>query len=256
MAAAQYQTPPQPPPLFTYTAASIISETERLNADYKKLLDDIVGQTQPENATFAKVLSPVLADDNVSCKARRIMSFYQHVSPHDELREASTKADEITNEFDIECKMREDVFNVVNGAFEQRASESLDVESLRVLEKERKRYIRNGLLIPAGEKRDRFKEIQKRLGILCIQAQKNLNEEKGAIWFTPEELKGVPEDDININELEKGTGENEGKVKLGFKYNHYFALIKYAHNPETRRRYLVADANKVGLIISPGAGNL
>jgi metallopeptidase MepB len=245
MAAAQYQTPPQPPPLFTYTAASIISETERLNADYKKLLDDIVGQTQPENATFAKVLSPVLADDNVSCKARRIMSFYQHVSPHDELREASTKADEITNEFDIECKMREDVFNVVNGAFEQRASESLDVESLRVLEKERKRYIRNGLLIPAGEKRDRFKEIQKRLGTLCIQAQKNLNEEKGAIWFTPEELKGVPEDDINIDELEKGTGENEGKVKLGFKYNHYFALIKYAHNPETRRRYLVADANKV-----------
>jgi metallopeptidase MepB len=245
MADVKYQNPPQPPPLFTYTAASIVSETERLNADYKKLLDDIVAGVQPENATFASTLAPVLADDNVGSKARRIMSFFQHVSSHEDLREASTKADEITNEFDIECKMREDVFNVVNGAFEQRASEKLDTESLRVLEKERKRYIRNGLLIPAGEKRDRFKEIQKRLGILCIQAQKNLNEEKGAIWFTPEELKGVPADDINIEELEKGTAENEGKVKLGFKYNHYFALIKYAENAETRHKYLVADANKV-----------
>lgn len=245
MAELKYQKPPQAPPLFTYTAESIVSETERLNAEYKKLLDGIVADVTPENATFAKVLSPVLADDNVGSKARRILSFYQHVSTHDALREASTKADEITNEFDVECKMREDVFNVVNGAFEQRSSENLDVESLRVLEKERKRYIRNGLLIPAGEKRDRFKEIQKRLGALCIQGQKNLNEEKGAIWFTPEELKGVPEDDINLNELEKGTGENEGKVKLGFKYNHYFALIKYAQNAETRHKYLVADANKV-----------
>lgn len=245
MAAPRYQTPPQPPPLFTYTADSIISETERMNAADKKILDDIVAKVQPDNATFATTLATVLAEDNVGSKPRRIMSFFQHVSSHDELREASTKADEITNEFDIECKMREDMFNVVNGAFEQRASENLNTESLRVLEKERKRYIRNGLLIPAGEKRDRFKEIQKRLGILCIQGQKNLNEEKGAIWFTPEELKGVPADDINIEELEKGTGENEGKLKLGFKYNHYFAVIKYAENAETRHKYLVADANKV-----------
>jgi metallopeptidase MepB len=141
--------------------------------------------------------------------------------------------------------MREDVFKLVDAAFQTRESQNLDPERLHVLEKVRKGYVRNGLELPAGPKRDRFKEIQKRLSQLCIQCQKNLNEEKGVIWFTPEELDGVPSDDIDIDQLEKGTGENEGKVKLTFKYNHYFPTMKYAKNEETRRRYVIAEANKV-----------
>lgn len=108
--------------------------------------------------------------------------------------------------------------------------------------------------MPAGPQRDRFKEIQKRLSQLCIQAQKNLNEEKGAIWFTPKELEGVPADDIDVNELEKGTGENEGKVKLSFKYNHFFPMMKYAVHEETRRTYVMAEANKVCLYSTPRCG--
>lgn len=250
MVPPQYQTPPQAPPLFTHTAESILSETDRLNTNYKKILDDIVAGVKPDNATFQKALVPVLTEDDVTANARRVLGFYQHVSPHQELRAASTKAEEITTEFDVECRMRQDVFDVVNGAFEQRGSENLDTESLRILEKERKRYIRNGLLLPTGPKRDRFKEIKKRLSLLCIQCQKNMNEEKGAIWFTPEELKGVPEDDINIDELEKGTGENEGKVKLGFKYNHFFPMMKYAQNADARHRYVLADGNKVSISLS------
>lgn len=245
MAAARYHTPPQAPPLFTHTAESILSETERLNSNYKKILDDIVAQIKPEDATFATVLAPVLREEDETAQNRRILNFYQHVSTDAALREASTKSDELNTEFNIDIQMREDVFNVVNSAFDRRVSDNLDPESLRVLERERKKYIRNGLMIPVGPKRDRFKEISKRLGLLCIKAQTNLNEEKNAIWFTPEEIKGVPEDDINVNELEKGTGENEGKVKLSFKYNHYFPMIKYAQNPETRHKYLVKDANKV-----------
>lgn len=244
MADGSFKMPPQAPPLFTHTPETIISETERLNDEYKKLLDDVVAKAKTDKATFANTLKPLLVDDDNSATLRRVLNFYQHTSPDSSLRDASTKSDEITHDFDIECKMREDVFNVVDAAFQQRASEDLDTESLRVLEKERKKYVRNGLLIPAGPKRDRFKEVQKRLAQLCIQCQKNLNEDKTAIWFTPESLAGVPEDDINIDELEKGTGENEGKVKLGFKYNHFFPLVKYAKDGETRYKYIVADANK------------
>lgn len=244
MADIKFKLPPQAPPLFTHTADSILSETDRLNAEHKKVLDDMVAAVKKDSATFDNTLKPMLVDDNRSAALRRILNFYQHTSPDSKLRDASTKADEITNEFDIECKMREDVFNLVDAVFQRRDAETLDTESLRVLEKERQKYVRNGLLIPAGPQRDRFKEIQKRISQLSIQCQKNLNEDKSSIWFTPEELDGVPEDDINISELEKGTGENEGKVKLGFKYNHFFPLVKYAKNGETRFKYIVADANK------------
>ena len=56
----------------------------------------------------------------------------------------------------------------------------------------------NGLNIPAGPKRDRFKEIKKRLSQLGIAFSKNLNEEKGGIWLTADELHGIPEDVLSL----------------------------------------------------------
>lgn len=247
MAPEQFRTPPQKPPVFTATADSILADAKKSAEQSKKVLDNVVASVTPETATFENTLKPILIDGNESSGPQNILTFYQHVSTNDSLREASTKAEELLNDFYIEAKMREDVFKLVNAAYATRESQNLDEESLHILEKERQKYIRNGLLLPPGDKRDRFKEIQKRLSQLCIQGKKNLNEEKGGVWFTPQELEGVPKDDIDVDTLEKGTGENEGKVKVTFKYNHFTPLVKYAIHEETRRRYIIADANKVSL---------
>lgn len=78
-----------------------------------------------------------------------------------------------------------------------------------------------------------------------IAFSKNLNEENGGIWFTKEELSGVPED--VIGGLEKGSGENEGKVKLTFKYPDLLPTLKFATNPDTRRKLFIENENKVRL---------
>lgn len=245
MAGAAYLAPPQPPPLFTATAGSILDETKRINSTTQSVYDQVVANVKPEAANFANTLEPILIDDNESSAARRIMTFYQHVSPDESLRDASTKCEEALDDFNIETRMRDDIFALIDAAYASRSSQNLDTEPLHLLEKERQKYIRNGLLLPAGPLRDRFKAIQKRLSQLCIQCQKILNEDKGAIWFRPEELEGIPADDVNIDELEKGVGENEGKVRLTFKYNHFFPLMKHAIHENTRRTYVIAEANKV-----------
>ncbi|OAA32185.1 metallopeptidase MepB [Moelleriella libera RCEF 2490] len=245
MAVPQYQTPPQAPPLFTHSPESVLEVVKKNNASVKSILDKLVAEVDAANATFDNTLLPSLLNDNALEVANHITMFYQSVSTSKELREASTKAQEIADEFYIEASMREDVFKLVDAVYNARHSQDLDGESLHLLEKERQKYIRNGLLLPAGPERDRFKEIQKRLSQLCIQNQKNLNEEVGGVWFTPEELEGVPSDDLDVSQLEKGTGENEGKVKVTFKYTHYFPVCKYAVRESTRRSYIIADANKV-----------
>ncbi|PNP47351.1 hypothetical protein TGAMA5MH_01167 [Trichoderma gamsii] len=244
MAPEQFRNPPQSPPVFTATAESILADAKRSTEKSKSILDQIVATVTPETATFNNTLKPILIDGNDSTGPQNIQTFFQHVSTNESLREASTKAEELLNDFYIEAKMREDVFKLVDAAYSTRDSQNLDKESLHILEKERRTYIRNGLLLPPGEKRDRFKEIKKRLSQLCILGKKNLNEEKGGFWFTREELEGVPKDDIDVDTLEKGTGENEGKFKVTFKYNHYTPLMKYAIHEDTRRRYIIADANK------------
>ncbi|KAI0015553.1 peptidase family M3 [Xylariomycetidae sp. FL0641] len=244
MAPDKYKNPPQAPPTFTGTKESIVKDANALCDNTRSLLDKIAAEVPPEKATFASALVPMAHDENHAALSGRILGFYQYVSSDADLRNASTEAEKIMDEFSIECNMREDIYKIVEAAFQgQKTHEpDLDPESIRLLEKERKGYVRNGLGLPKGPQRDRFKDIKKRLSQISIQFQKNLNEENGGLWFTRAELDGVP-DDV-VDGFEKGTGENEGKVKLSFKYPDLFPALKFAKNPEVRQKIFVANENK------------
>jgi metallopeptidase MepB len=241
MAPSQYQKPPQAPPLFTASASFLVDDAKRICEHTRSLLNKIAAEVTPETATFENVVLPIALDENASGLETRIIGFYQAVSTDQELRDASSKAEEIMDAFSIEASMREDIFKLVDAAFQKKAP--LDAESQRLLEKERKSYITNGLGIPAGPNRDRFKEIKMRLSQIQIEFQKNLNEENGGIWFSQKQLEGVPEDTLAT--LEKGTGENEGKLRLSFKYPDLFPALKFALDPETRKKVFIENENKV-----------
>ncbi|KAF2223891.1 metallopeptidase MepB [Elsinoe ampelina] len=240
MAASKYQKPPQAPPVFTATPDSLVADTKRLIAQSKKVQDDAVAQYKASDATFKNVLLPMALDDNTMATESHIIGFYQAVSTDAKLRDASTEAEKLLDDFGIESSMREDVFGLLQGILDKK--EKLDPESQRLLEKTHKGYVRMGLNIPAGPKRDRFKAIKKRLSELSITFQKNLNEEQGGLWFTPAELDGLPED--LVGNLQKGEGENDGKVRLTFKYPDLFPALKHAKNPETRRKIFIENENK------------
>lgn len=240
MAPAHLRRPPQAPPVFTATPQSVVADAERLIKTSRAVQDKVVAEVKPETAAFASVLGPLSQDENVMALEAHIIGFYQAVSTDQKLRDASSKAEEMMDEFFIESVMREDVYKLVDAVLNK--NETLDPESRRLLEKEHKDFIRNGLGLPAGDKRARFKEIKKRLSQLSIEFQKNLNEENGGIWFTPEQLDGVP-DDV-LSGLKKGEGENAGKLWLTFKYPDLFPTMKYATNPETRRQVMTANENK------------
>ena len=236
MAPKQFQKPPQAPPLFTATPKAVISETKDMLGRTKELVDDIVGRINDKEATFQNVLVPMAQDENKQALESHILGFYQSVSTNSELRDASTEAEKLMDDFWIDMSMREDVFQLVDAVLKKK--DKLDPESQRLLEKEHKGYVQNGLTLPAGPKRDRFKEIKKRLSQLGIQFSKNLNEEKGGIWFTPEELHGVPEDVLSL--LEK----KDRKYWLTFKYPDLFPTLKYATDSQTRKTVFIANENK------------
>lgn len=240
MAPGHLRKPPQAPPVFTATAQSIVDDAKQLIASSRKIQDDVVSKATSDSASFASVLKPLSQDENVMALQSHILCFYQAVSTEQQLRDASCKAEEIMDEFFIETAMREDIFQLVDAALKK--NEQLDPESRRLLEKEHKDYIRNGLGLPAGPSRDRFKEIKKRLSQIGIEFSKNLNEENGGIWFSRAELDGVPED--VLAGLKTGEGENEGKLWLTFKYPDLFPTMKYAKNPEVRKQVMIANENK------------
>lgn len=250
----KYKKPPQAPPIFTGSKESIISDAKAICDHTRSLLNKLVAEIPVDDkskATFDTVLRPRITDENESALSAFILEFYKNVSTDSALREASTEASKLLSEFNIECDMREDVFKIVEAVYQANGgteglkdAKELDPESARLLEMQYKSYIRNGLGLPAGPKKDRFKEIRKRLSQIEIECQKNLNEEDGGIWFTKEQLIGVPAE--VVDRLEKGTGENEGKVRLTFKYPDLFPTLKFAEDADTRRQVFVGNENRVG----------
>jgi metallopeptidase MepB len=115
-----------------------------------------------------------------------------------------------------------------------------------LFKREQKSYIRNRLRIPAKPKRDRFKEIKKRLSEISTDFEKVLNKENKGLWVTKEEIEGVLED--VVGGLEKGTREHNKKIKLFFKYLDLFLTLKFALNSELRKNFFIKNKNKVSYI--------
>ncbi|KAL8969043.1 MAG: hypothetical protein Q9183_002184 [Haloplaca sp. 2 TL-2023] len=240
MAPQAFKKPPQAPPVFSGTPTSVIEDIKSLIEKSRGISDKIAADVKESDATFNDIMLPMAQDENSMGLTAPIIGFYQAVSTDQALRNASTEAEKLISDYSIESSMREDIFKLVDAAMKK--GEKLDPESQRLLEKEHKSFIRNGLGLPAGEKRDRFKEIKKRLSDVGIIFQKNLNEENGGLWFTKEELNGTPED--VVAGFEKGEGENEGKLKMSFKYPDLFPVLKYCKDIETRRKVFTANENK------------
>ena len=247
MAPDHLRKPPQAPPVFVATPQSLLDDAKRLIDASRKTQDAVVASVTPETATFANVLKPLVDHENEMALESNILIIYHMVSTDAKIRHASTEVIKMLDEFYIESSMREDLFRLVDAVYQKEissSSSSLDPESRRLLEKERKNFISNGLGLPAGPQRDRFKEIKKRLSHLETEFQKNLNEETGGIWFTKEELDGVPEDVLSGLQTGEAGTDNEGKLRLTFKYPDLFPTMKYAKNAETRKRVAIGNENK------------
>ncbi len=232
--------PPQAPPVFTGTPTSIVDDTRRVIERACKVQNQVVEDVRPDTATFANVLVPLAHAENAMTVEANILGFYKVVSPDSKLRDASSEAQKLLDNFAIETAMREDLYRLVDAVLKK--NEDLDQESYQLLVKKHKDYIRNGLRLPAGPKRDRFKEIKRRLSQLTLEFRQNVVEENGGIWFLPQELEGVSEG--VLSGLEKGEGENKGKLRLTFKYPDFYPTMKHAKNSETRKRVYIAYNNK------------
>lgn len=231
-----FQPPPQAPPIFTHSPEGLSSKTEQVITCNKELVDNIVKNVSVEKAEFSNVLLPFVQGRSAMSLDMNIIGFLRSVTSDAKIREASASAEKTFSDYTTESSMREDLYLLVEAIYrKQKDDPALDAESRFLLEKEYKAYMRMGFGLPTP-KRDRLQEIKKRLPELYIAFSKNLGKKKEGIWFTAEELSGVPDDLLETLEKGQESSENEGKMKLTFKPTELRTAQKYCTVAETRKK--------------------
>jgi metallopeptidase MepB len=143
MAVTQLRLPPSPPPIFTHDKDRIISRVEELIKSTREAQGDILSKIKPEHATFDNVLSPLAQIHNSLTREIPIFCFYQEISTDSDIRDASAKAKDQYADFEIETKMHEGLFALIDAVVKKQ--EDLAPEDRRLLERYHRDYVRHGL---------------------------------------------------------------------------------------------------------------
>ena len=246
---SKYLNPPQPPLTFTSTPDFILSEVKKALAHQKQVLENVVATVTPETATWANVMEPILQAENTTREVTDYLCFYKDVSPDEKVNKASSDASQLAESANIESSTRADVFQLVDAVHKIRDTLSLEPEQKHIIEKMHKEYLKNGIHVPPGPKKDRVETIRKTISALSNKVNENAVRDKSGIWLKKEDFDGVDPSVLDVESLEKGEGKNEGKVFLTFKYDQSPRFMKYAHNAEMRKKVAIAQAGKVRRIL-------
>ncbi|USW49502.1 Putative peptidase M3A/M3B catalytic domain, neurolysin/Thimet oligopeptidase, domain 2 [Septoria linicola] len=217
-------------------------------ADYGEkenaVVQDIIKNVKPEEATFKNSVLPYIHHENEASVKSGLPDFYAYLSSK---RELQTKSSELaSNLSDITQKtyLSEDYFARINRTYYTQANDTeLNTEDQKLLYTLWKNFQDAGLAVPKGKERDRYQDITKELIVVANEYMQANTDDNTTLWFTREELNGTKEDTLST--LDKGTGENEGKLKLPLQSaSDTSAVLNYCVNETTRRTVFISRANR------------
>lgn len=235
--------PSQPPITFNATPESILEAAKRQIATTNAVWDQVVASVSPDTANWDNTMSPIIQDENKKHAASRYLGFYKSTSPDADLRNASSTATGLFDNADVELYARPDMFALIDAIRRQpitaRDPSAQDMESQYYLDKVHRRFIQNGCALQDADVKSKFMQCQRRIKEIERQCNRNHHDESTRVWFSRDEVSGVP-----AAALERLAADEHG-VSVSTKVNQSDLVLRHANNGETRKKMFYAIQNKM-----------
>ena len=209
---------------FSLSPSDIIALTKQEIESAKAFFSQLLS-IPAESRSVSTVLLPWALWEGQFSTNLTSYTFVKYVSPDSAVRDASTEASKLLNQFDIELGAREDLYLLAKSVAKEQDE---DPEITRFREKLLEEFKHSGLELNP-EQRDILKQKSQRLAELAIDYSTAMNSDKTELSFSKEQLDGCP--DHFLESLE----QRDGKYVVTMKYPDVDGVLKHAHNEETRK---------------------
>jgi len=204
----------------------------------------------PITATFNNVMLPLAQVQNAFQGELGMIYMLQYGSPSLATQAAFNEARKLWLEAVASWKGDVSFFRLLQAASAHSDFYMLDMESQHLLEKKLLEYKHVGHGILEDTELEKYRKLGMEIANLEMQFQQNISRESGGVWFSTEELDGVPEDELakwkdDGPEGEELTNGHQRKIFVPFANGGTLAVLTHANSPDSRKRMFLADNLKL-----------
>jgi Zn-dependent oligopeptidase len=199
-----------------------------------------------EKPTFTNVCERMEYAGELVGKVASVFFNLHSAESNDELQNIAKEFSPIITEYSNDIQLDEVLFGKVKVVYDYKDSLNLNIEEMRLLEKQYKGFVRNGALLNEEEK-VKLREIDQELSNLSLTFGDNVLQETNDFLMlldNIEDLLGLPDSAKEAAQsLAKEKGE-EGKYAVTLDYPSYVPFMTYAENRELREKLHKAFSSK------------
>jgi metallopeptidase MepB len=234
--ASEYRAP-QPLPRIPPTD-EILPATRRQIQAKESLIESILQTVSPSTACFNNVIAPLAADADNTCGEYAVIDALKYGSSDQATQRAVEEGYVLWSNTDRENDKRKKLSQLIKAVKDK--AEPLDYESEKLVARTLEDYTGTGFGELSQEDLVSWQATMQEIEGLKTEFARNLRHYHGTLSFTDEELDGIPK--IEVESYQIGP---DGKRQIPVNGRDDSTVMRYANNPDTRKRMLEAHGMKV-----------
>ncbi|XP_010419052.1 PREDICTED: probable thimet oligopeptidase [Camelina sativa] len=219
------------------SAKEILELADEINHKSTRVHDS-VALVALDKLSYENVVLPLAELEARQLSLIQCCVFPKMLSPHDNVRKASAEAEQRIDAHILSCRKREDVYRIIK--IYAAKGESIAPEAKCYLQCLVRDFEDNGLNLTAV-KRQEVERLTNEIDELSLRYIQNLNEDSSCLFFTEDELAGLPLE--FLQSLEKTQNK---EFKLTLESCHVAAILELCKIAKTRKTVAMAYGKRCG----------